>query len=66
MKLLALEPEGEREDLQRTQVLVPIRDLSLDRNVIGLCRCLRVRYCDAEVPLEKIFLDNWDINSMKD
>ena len=66
MKHLALEPKGKREDLQRIQVLVPIRHLSLDRNVFGLRRCLRVRYNDAEVPLAKIFLDNWDINGMKD
>ena len=66
MELLALEPEGKREDLQRIQVLVPIRRLSLDRNVFGLRRCLGVGYSDANVPLAKIFLDNWDINNMKD
>ena len=66
MELLALEPEGKREDLQRIQILVPIRDLSLHRNVFGLRRCHGVGYNDAEVPLEKIFLDNWDINSVKD
>jgi hypothetical protein len=63
---LALELGGKREDLQRTQVLVPIRHLSLNRNVFGLRRCLRVGYGDAEVPLAKIFLDTWEINGMKD
>ena len=66
MELLALEPEGKREDLQRIQVLVPIRHISLNRNVFGRRRCLRVGYGDAEFPLEKIFLDTWDINGMKD
>ena len=66
MELLALGPEGKSEDLQRIQGLVPIRDLSLDGNVFGLRRCLRVRYNDADVPLEKIFLDNWNIDSKKD
>ena len=66
MELLALKLEGKSEDLQRIQVLVPIRDLSLHRNVFSLRRCLRIRYNDADVPLEKIFLDNWDINGMKD
>jgi hypothetical protein len=59
--------EGKREDLQRIQVLVPIRHLPLNRNVFGLRRCLRVGYSDEEVPLqETIFLDTWDINGMKD
>ena len=66
MELLALEPEGKREDLQRIQSLVPIRHLSLDRNVFGLRRPLGVGYSDADVPLAKIFLDNREINSMKD
>ena len=66
IELLALELEGGREDLQRIQVLVPIRHLSLNRNVFGLRRCLGVGYGDAEVPLEKIFLDTWDIDGMKD
>ena len=63
---LALELEGKRENLQRIQFLVPIRHLSLNRNVFGLRRCLKVGYDDAEVPLAKIFLDTWDINGMKD
>ena len=66
MELLAVEPEGKREDLQRIQVLVSIRHLSLNRNAFGIRRCLKAGYGDEEVPLEKIFLDNWDINSMKD
>ena len=66
MELLARELDGNREDLQRIQVLVPIRHLSLNRNVFGRRRYLRVGYGDAEVPLEKIFLDTWDINGMKD
>ena len=66
MELLAIKPEGKGEDLQRIQGLVPIRHLSLDRNVFGLRRCLRTGYSDADVPLEKIFLDNWDIDSKKD
>jgi hypothetical protein len=66
MELLAIELEGKREDLQWIQVLVPIRHLSLNRNVWGLRRCLRVGYNDQEVPLEKIFLDTWDINGPMD
>ena len=63
---LAIELEGKREHLQRIQGLVPIRYLSLDRNVIGLRRSLGAGYSDADVPLEKIFPDNWDIDSKKD
>jgi hypothetical protein len=67
MELLATELEGKREDLQRIQVLVPIRHLSLHRNVCGLRRCLRIGYSDEEFPLQdSIFLDTWDINGMKD
>jgi hypothetical protein len=58
--------EGKREDLQWNQVLVPIRYLSLNRNVCRLRRCLSVGYCDEDFPLqEKIFLDTRDINDMK-
>jgi hypothetical protein len=66
MEVLAIELGGKREDVQWIHVLVPIRDLSLNRNVCGLRRCLRVGYNDQEVPLEKIFLDTWDINSPMD
>jgi hypothetical protein len=67
MELLAIELEGKREDLQKIQVLVPIRHLSLNRNVFGLRRCLGVGYSDEDVPLqETIFLDTWDINGMTD
>ena len=56
--------EGKREDLQRIQDLVPLRDLSLNRNVSGLRRC-RIRvigYRDEDFPLEeRIFLYTWDI-----
>jgi hypothetical protein len=67
MELLAIELEGKREDLQRIQVLVPIRHLSLHRNVCGLRCCPRAGYSDEEFPLQdSIFLDTWDINGMKD
>ena len=66
MEVLAIELEGKREDLQRIQILVPNRHLSLNGNVFGLRRCLRVGYTNAEFPREKIFLDTWDINSPVD
>jgi hypothetical protein len=66
MELLAIELGGKREDVQWIQVLVPIRHLSLNRNVCGLRRCPRVGCSDEEAPLEKIFLDTWDINSPMD
>ena len=67
MELLAIKLEGKREDLQRIQVLVPLRDLSLNPNVCGLRRCLSVGHGDEELPLEeRIFFDTWDINSSKD
>jgi hypothetical protein len=66
MEFLAIELEGEREDLQRIQVLVPNRHLSLNSNIFGIRCCLRVGYSDAEVSLEKIFLNTWDINSPMD
>ena len=57
---------GKREDLQWAQVLVPIRNVSLNRNVCGLRRCLGVGYCDEEFPVqETIFLGTWDINGAK-
>jgi hypothetical protein len=41
--------------------------MSLNPNVCGLRRCLRVGYRDEELPLEeRIFLDTWDIISSKD
>jgi hypothetical protein len=56
-----------REDLQWTQVLVPIRHMSLNGNVCGLRRCLSVGYRDEEIPLQDIiFLDGWDVNRSKD
>ena len=57
------------ENLQSTQVLVPIRHLSLNPNVCGLRRCLQVGvgYSDKEVPLEEtVLLDSWSINSPMD
>jgi hypothetical protein len=66
MELLAIELEGKREDVQWIQNLVPIRHLFLNQNVCGLRRCLRDGYNDQEVPLEKIFLDTWDINGPMD
>jgi hypothetical protein len=67
MELLAIKLDGKREDLQSIQVLVPLRYLSLNPNVCGLRRCLRIGYSDEELPLEKrIFLDTWEINSSKD
>jgi hypothetical protein len=66
MELLAIKLEGEREDLQWIQVLVPLRYMSLNPNLCGLRRYLRVGYSNEEFPLEeKIFLDTWDINSSK-
>jgi hypothetical protein len=67
LEVLAIELEGKREDLQCIQVMVPLRDLSLNPNVCSLRRRLRVGYSDEELPLEEtIFLDTWDINSPKD
>ena len=61
------ESEGKREVLQCIQFLVPLRDLSLNTNVFGLRRCLRVGYSHEELPLEeRIFLDSWDIMGSKD
>jgi hypothetical protein len=66
MELFSNKLEGEREDLQRVQDLVPLRDLSLNRNVCGLRRCLRVGYGDEEHPfLDEILLDVWDVNRSK-
>ena len=58
---------GKREVLQCIQYLVPLRDLSLNTNVFGLRRCLRVGYSYKDLPLEeRIFLDSWDIMGSKD
>jgi hypothetical protein len=54
-------------ELQWMQVVVPLRHLSLNPNLCGIRRCLRVGYRDEELPLEeRILLDVWDINSSKD
>ena len=67
MEVLAIKLEGKRKDLQWTQVMVPLRDLSLNPNVCSFRHRLRVRYRDEELPLEEpIFLDTWDIMSSKD
>jgi hypothetical protein len=67
MEPLAMKLEGKREDLQWIQVLVPLRHLSLNPNLRGLRRCLRVGYSDEELPIEEtIFFNTWDINNSKD
>jgi hypothetical protein len=67
MKGLAIKLDGKREDPQWIQVLVPLRHLSLNLNVCGLRRCLRVGYGDEEVSLEVgVFLITWDIIGSKD
>jgi hypothetical protein len=67
MEVLAIPLKGKMKDLQCIQVLVPLRHLSLHRNVCGLRRCLKAGYSDENFPLqEMIFLDAWDINDMKD
>ena len=68
MEVLAIELEGKKEDLQWIQVLVPIRHVSLNRNVCSLCHhCPRVVHSNEEFLLqEKIFLDTWGINSPMD
>ena len=55
MELLGIKSEGKRDDMQCIEVLVPLRYLSLNRNVCGLRRRLRVGYrgdTDEESPLE--------------
>jgi hypothetical protein len=55
------------KDAQRIQILVPLRDLSLNPNVCGLRRLFSIGYGDEKLPVEeRIFLDIWDINSSKD
>jgi hypothetical protein len=67
MELSATKLEGKREDLQWIQVLVPLRHLSLNPNVCGIRRRLRIGYSDEDLPLEEsILLDIWDIISSKD
>ena len=60
---------GKREDLQCIEVLVPLCDLSLGRNICGLRYCLRVGYGDSDVEIsleERVLLDAcaWDINDL--
>ena len=64
MEVLAIKLEGNREDIQWIQFLVPLRDMSLNKNVYSLHRSLGVGYLDKECSLGKhIFLDIWDIMS---
>jgi hypothetical protein len=61
---LAIKLGAKREGVQCIQFLVPLRYLSLNPNVCGLCRSPEVGYSDKEFPLEKmIFLDSRDIMS---
>jgi hypothetical protein len=68
MAFLDMKLEGRREYVQRIKVLVPLRHLSFNLNVLRLRRCRTVGYSDEELPLleKTIFLDTWDINSSKD
>ena len=64
MEVLAISLEGNREDIQRIQFLIPLRDIPLNKNVCSLHRSLGVGYLDKDFSLEKhIFLDSWDIMS---
>ena len=64
MEALGLKLEGNREHVQWVQFLVPLRDMSLNKNVFSLHRSLGVGNLDEEFSLEKhIFLDSWDIMS---
>jgi hypothetical protein len=58
MKVLDIKLEGNREDIQWIQFLVPLRDMFINRNVCGLHRSLGVGYLDIEFSL-----DSWDIMS---
>jgi len=65
--ILVKKLEGNKEDLQGVQVLVPLGRLSLNQSGCRLCRCLTVGYSDEELPLEEaIFLDTWEILGSKD
>ena len=66
MELFSHKFERKREDLQWVQDFVPLRHASLNMNVCGLRRCLRVIYIDEEHPfLDEILLDVWDVNGSK-
>jgi hypothetical protein len=56
MEVLGIKLEGKREDVQWIKVLVPIRHVSLNRNVCGLCRCLRVGYSNDITKFPEIVL----------
>ena len=68
MERLVTKLEGKSDDIQWIQILVPLRRLSLNRDVCSLCRCLRVGYSNEDLSLlgQKILLDIWEINSPKD
>ena len=67
MEVSGIKLKGKWEGVQRVQVLVPIRSLSLNRSVCGLRSRLSIGYGDKDLPLEeRIFLDSWDIYSPKD
>ena len=67
MEVLGTIFKGKREDVQKIEALIPLRHMSLNRNVCGLRRCLGIGYSDKELPLEETtFLDHRDIGSPKD
>ena len=60
MEVSAIKSEGKREVAQWIQVLVPLRHVSLNMNVCGLCRCFRVGDSHEKLPLdETVFLDTF-------
>ena len=64
MEVLAIKLEENREDTQWIQFLVPLRDMSLNKNVCGLHRGVGIGYLDIQFSHGKhIFLDSWDILS---
>jgi len=59
--------EGNQEDLQGVQILVPYCRLSFNPSVCRLCRRVTVRYSNEELSLEEtIFLDTWDVLGSND
>ena len=67
MEHFGIKFEGKREDIQWIQVLVPLRNPSLNLNVCGLRCRFSVGYSGVKLPLEeRILLDTWDINSPND
>ena len=67
MELLGIKLAVGRDNLQNIQDLIPLCRLSFNRNLYGLRRRLRVRYCDEYLPLEEsIFFDARDIDCPMD